>query len=145
MRTLGPYIDWLFAHPNPALLDNYMLQSCSQYTAERAELTTLAENGWHGRPSVSMIQWIKVNVPFAPAPGLLDGHPAYVGGGVKVVIANTPRSSDVLNAAGEVVRSFHNPPLAMLVINFAQGPDGRFRVISESEFNPPGGVAAFES
>jgi len=145
METLGPYIDWLFAHPNPALLANYMLPTCTQYDAEKAELTTLATNGLHGRPSVSTIQWIKTNVPFTPAPGFLDGHPSYVGGGVKVVITYTPQSSDVLNAAGEVVNSFHNPSLVMLGISFAQGPDGRFRVISEAEANPPGGVAEFES
>jgi hypothetical protein len=146
MRTLSPYIDWLFAHPNPALLANYMFPTCTQYNAVKAELTTLANNDWHARPSVGEIQWIKVNVPFTPAPGLLNGHPSYEGGGVKLVLTNTPQSADVLNAAGQVVTTFTDQqPLQMLGINFAQGPDGQFRVISEGAFNPQGGVAAFES
>jgi hypothetical protein len=146
MRAISAYSDWLFAHPNPALLVNYMLPRCPYYKGVEAELTTLADKGWHARPSVAEIQWIKVNVPFTPAPGLLDGHPAFVGGGVKAVITNTPQSADVLNAAGQVVTKFTNQKLLeMAGINFAQGPDGRFRIIDEGLFNPPGGVAAFES
>jgi len=145
LRAISAYSDWLFAHPNPALLANYMLPACTQYNAVKEQLTILADNRWQERPSVSEIQWIKVNRPVTPAPGLLDGHPAYVGGGVKVVFAYTPQSSDVLNAAGQVVTSSHNPPLLMMGINFAQGPDGQFRIISEGAANPPGGVKEFES
>jgi hypothetical protein len=146
MRAISAYSDWLFAHPNPALLANYMLSTCPYYKGVEAELTTLVDKGWHARPSVAEIQWIKVNGPFTPAPGLLDGHPAYVGGGVKVVIANTPQSADVLNSAGQVVSEFTDQqPLQMLGVNFAQGSDGRFRIVDEAGFNPPGGVAAFES
>jgi hypothetical protein len=145
LRTLSAYSDWLFAHPNPALLANYMLPTCTQYNAVKAELTTLADNHWHARPSVTMIEWSRVDVPFTPAPGFLDGHPSFVGGGVKVVVGYSPQSSDVLNAAGQIVNSLHNPGILMAVINFAQGSDGQFRVISEASFNPPGGVAAFES
>jgi hypothetical protein len=145
MRTITTYADWVFAHPNPALLANYMLPTCTQYNAVKAELTTLANEGWHARPSETMIQWIKVNVPFSSAPGLLDGHPAFVGGGVKAVVTTSPQSSDILNSAGQIVSSAHNRPLSMLGVNFAQGSDGQFRIISEAAFNPPGGVAAFES
>jgi hypothetical protein len=146
MRAISAYSDWLFAHPNPALLANYMLLRCPYYKGVEAELTTLADKGWHARPSVAEIQWIKVNGPFTPAPGFLNGHPAFVGGGVKVVLANTPQSADVLNAAGQVVTKFNDQqPLQMLGINFAQGPDGQFRIIDEGLFNPPGGLAAFET
>jgi len=146
MRAISAYSDWLFAHPNPALLANYMLSRCPYYKSVEAELTTLADKGWHARPSVADIQWIKVNVPFTPAPGFLDGYPAFVGGGIKAVITNTPQSADVLNAAGQIVTKFTNQPLLeMAGVNFAQGPDGRFRIIDEGLFNPPGGVAAFES
>jgi hypothetical protein len=146
MRAISAYSDWLFAHPNPALLANYMFPTCRLYKGVEAELTTLADHGWHARPSVEAIQWIKVNPPFMPAPGLLDGHPAYVGGGVKVVITSTPQSADVLNSAGQVVTRFNDQkPLEMVGIFFAQGPDGRFRIIDEVAFNPPGGVSEFES
>jgi len=145
MRAITTYADWVFSHPNPALLNNYMLPTCDQYNGVKAELTTLYDRGWHARPSVTTIQWVMVNVPFTPAPGFLDGYPAYVGGGVKAVVTHTVQSSDILNAAGQVVDSAHNAPLIMLGVNFAQGPDGRFRIISEGAFNPPGGVAAFES
>lgn len=147
MGAISAYSDWLFAHPNPALLANYMLPTCRYYKGVEAELTTLAgNNGWHARPSVAAIQWIMVNGPFMPGPGFLEGHPAYIGGGVKVVITKTPQSADILNSAGQVVTTFNDQKLLqMAVVTFAQGPDGRFRVIDEAAFNPPGGVAAFES
>jgi hypothetical protein len=146
MRAISAYSDWLFAHPNPALLANYMLPTCPYYKGVEAELTTLANKGWHARPSVARIQWIKVNGVFTPAPGFLNGHPAFVGGGVKAVIANSPQSADVLNSAGQVVTKFTNQQLLEMVgVNFAQGPDGQFRIIDEVEVNPPGGVAGFES
>ena len=147
MNTLGPYIDWVFAHPDPALLDNYMLASSRTYSKIKAELATLAGNHWRQRPSVSLIQWIKTTSAFTPTPvhGLVNGHLSYSGGTVKVVIANTPESSDVLDSAGVVVNSVHNQPQVMVVIALAQGPDGQFRISDEVAFNPPGGVAAFES
>jgi hypothetical protein len=123
-----------------------MLPQCTQYNAVKAELTTLANNGWHAQPSEAVIQWAKVNVPFKSAPGLLDGHPAYVGGGVKAVIINSPQSSDILNKSGQIVtRATDQQTVEMLGVNFAQGSDGRFRIISEGESNPPGGITAFEA
>jgi len=146
LRAISAYSDWLFAHPNPTLLANYMLPRCPYYNGVEAELTTLADKGWHARPSVADIQWIKVTVPFTPAPGFLDGYPAFVGGSIKAVITNTPQSADVLNAAGQIVTKFTDQKLLELVgFNFAQGSDGRFRIIDAGLADPPGGIAAFES
>jgi hypothetical protein len=145
LRTLSTYSDWLFAHPNPAMLDNYMLPSSRNFTGVKAELTTLQTNGWHARPSVSQIVWIRADGPFGPGVGLVNGYPSYVGTIVKTVIDDTPQSSDVLNPENQVIASLHNRPQEMLGVALAQGSDGQFRISDIVAFNPPGGVAAFES
>lgn len=144
LKTLSAYSDWLFAHPNPALVANYMLPSSRTYSATTSNLKTMVQNGWHARPSVTQLAFIKADAPFKPAPGLTNGHQAYLGTVLRVLIEDTPQSSDLLGSAGQVVGSLHNPAQAFLAVSLAQGPDGQFRISDISVLHPPS-IAAFES
>jgi hypothetical protein len=144
LKTLSAYSDWLFAHPDPALVANYMLRSSRTYSGVAAELQTLVQDGWHARPSSTDIAFAKANAPFEQAPATVNGHQAYLGTDVRVLVENTAESLQVLNAAGQVVSSFNSPPQQFLVISLAQGPDGQFRISDETEINPSS-ISAFES
>jgi hypothetical protein len=109
------------------------------------ELATMKTNGWHQRPSVTDVIFAKADGPFQPAPVTVNGHAAYTGTGIRIVVDNSPQSSDVLNNAGQVVNSLHNPSQGFLVVSLAQGPDGQFRISDITSVNPPGGISAFES
>ncbi|HEX3425787.1 MAG TPA: hypothetical protein VHT30_06625 [Acidimicrobiales bacterium] len=144
MKTLSAYSDWLFAHPNPALVANYMLPSSRTFSGTMSALGTMVKNGWHQRPSVTQLAFVKADAPFKQAPATVNGHQAYLGTVVRVLIEDTPQSSDILNSAGQVVGSLHNPAQAFLAVALAQGSDGQFRISDITELHPPS-ISAFES
>ncbi|MGH9126222.1 MAG: hypothetical protein ACRDZ8_16080 [Acidimicrobiales bacterium] len=144
LHTLTTYIDWVFAHPNPALVANYMLPSSRTYSSAMMQLGTLKASEWHQRPGVTDIAFAKADGPFPLAPATLNGHQAYQGTGVRVIVNSTPESLQVLNSSGQVVSSFNNPAQQFLVISLAQGSDGQFRISDEAEFHPSS-ISAFES
>ena len=58
--TLITYEDWVWSHPNPALVANYMLPGTPTYTSERTAIAQLAAKAWHSSPIPSEIDWVGV-------------------------------------------------------------------------------------
>jgi hypothetical protein len=145
MRAISAYSDWLFAHPNPALLANHMLPSSRNYAGVKAELTTLQTNGWHARPSVSEIVWIESQGPFAHGVGLVNGHPSYVGTGIKVV--NRPHTPIFrrLECGGTSRFLIPQPSPTDVGRRFGSGVRRSIPNLGHLRIQSPDGLAAFES
>ncbi|HTW08778.1 MAG TPA: hypothetical protein VME46_14780, partial [Acidimicrobiales bacterium] len=58
--TLVRYEDWVWSHPNPLLVANYMVPGTRAYVSERRQLEELVQHGWHSNTSPSEIDWIWV-------------------------------------------------------------------------------------
>jgi hypothetical protein len=149
IKTLTTYRDWLYSHPNPGSVKNYMFTTGNDYASEVQNLTTLQRKGWHEDPMPTVIQWAKLT--FAPAVTSyeVNGHRIFRGGSVTVVEDLT--SAPYLNSSNQVVG--HEPGGGLVAYSMTlaqetsggQAPDGQFRIVDVTQLNPPGGIAALES
>jgi hypothetical protein len=145
--TLITYQDWVWSHPNPSMVGNYMLFRGTSYKGELASITELAQKGWHSSPAPSEIDWLGVTV--APKvmplinhkPAVIDGRQMYEPGSVNVVI--NQKVDVYLNSKGQVVG--HTPGVPGRVAfaeTLAQGLDGRWRISGIYKLDPPGGLGS---
>jgi hypothetical protein len=140
MRTLWTYRDWVYAHPNPALVSNYMLPSSSNFFGDTKQLQTLVANHWHGSPNPSVIEYIGVKL----TPGVVgqrNGKPLY--SPALITMVQNFGDSQILDATGKPVITYPNKQVAYS-ISFSYGQDGQWRIADIGQLNPPGGIASVE-
>jgi hypothetical protein len=148
IKALTTYEDWLYSHPDPALVSGFMLTTGNDYASEIQNMTTLQGKGWHTDSTPTVVDWAKVESPATPEPGTIDGYQAFGGGLVTIVQDLAPGA--YLNAAGQVVGHEPNGGLTAYSISLAQQaggaqtPDGQFRILDVTQLHPPGGIAALE-
>jgi hypothetical protein len=144
--TLITYEDWVYSHPNPALVSNYMIAGGTTYQGERMTITNLSQRRLHANPSPTEIDWISVTVLPKPVHiqdklAKIDGHQLYGPASVDVVIDQ--KTGKLLNQHGEVIgHSSVNPGRAAFAETLSQGSDGRWRIISILKLDPRGGLEA---
>lgn len=152
IKTLTTYEDWVWSHPNPALVANYELRSGNVYAGEVKDVTAFQQQNLHASPTPAEIDFVKVTQPAKPQPAQANGQPSkingytwFVGGIVTVVYNLEP--IPMLDANGSVSGQAFNPshpgPTAY-VISLVQGPNGQFRINDSNQINPPGGIKALE-
>jgi hypothetical protein len=148
-RTLQNYIDWVYSHPDPSLVANYMLPISSYYQGQINDLTYLKTMGWHAPPNPTEIDFVKITEPpqlnplFNGKQRTIQGQPWYRGGSV-VIIFNF-QSYSLLDQHGNAVKSEQAGGQIAYLWNLAQGTnDGRWRIADEERLNPPGGIASLE-
>jgi hypothetical protein len=150
LKTLVTYEDWVWSHPNPALVANYDLATGPDYSGEVATVTQIHNKGWHADPTPSEILWAKVTrqpprTEVNGKPLSLDGHAEFSAGWVTVVNNEVP--IPMLTSSGQPSGQQYNPPQTGQVafqIVLGQGPDGQFRFFQTNGVNLPGGIAALE-
>ncbi|HTV12130.1 MAG TPA: hypothetical protein VME20_09730, partial [Acidimicrobiales bacterium] len=145
--TLITYEDWVWSHPNPALVANYMLPGGNAYEGELDSVTHLAHNGWHTDPSPTEIDWLAITV--APKQLLLINHkraiinkrPAYTPATLTVVINQKP--SSFMNRSGVVVaRSSGKIGKIAFSETLSQGSDAQWRIFDVYRLNPLHGLGS---
>ena len=152
IKTLTTYEDWVWSHPDRALVSNYELSNGTAYSGELTAISDLQHMGLHADPTPTEIDWVKVETPARPQASLpdgkprqLDGHQWFIGGVITVVEAN--KAIPMLTADGAPSGQQFNPshlgPTAYS-ISLVQGSDGRFRIEDSSQLNPPGGIPSLE-
>jgi hypothetical protein len=151
LKTLATYRDWVWSHPNPALVANYDLSTGPDYRAEAATVTQIRNKGWHAAPTPSEILWVKVTAQPTPqkqngTPVIINGYAFFFGGSVTAVYNVVPVL--MLTASGQPSGQQYNPPRTgevASIITLAQGFNGQFRFDETSALNPPGGIPALEA
>ena len=151
LKTLTTYRDWVWSHPNPALVANYDLPSGNGYASEVKEITQLRQEDIHADPTPSEILFARVTLLPTPQaqvdgkPSRLDGY-QWFHGGVLTAVYNVQVVS-MLDASGQPSGQQFNPSTVGEVaysVSLAQGSDGQFHFVDTVQLNPPGGVAAVE-
>lgn len=146
--TLITYEDWLGSHPNPKLVDEYMIKGSAPYKGDVSFLTTLLRRGWHTDYAPSEIDWLRVTVSPRPLPTIggkplmLGGHPAWEPASINMVVNQT--SSPYLNGRGRAVAYSRNNGKVAYAVLLVQGADGRWRIESIRMLRPLGGLKALE-
>lgn len=150
VKTLKSYEDWVYTHPDPTLIANYIQAGTTTYDNTVKDVTYLKSNGWHAPPDPTEIDFVKVteqpqpSPPFNGKPRTIFGHPAYSSGLVDVVINMT--GGPLLDATGKVVKTYPATGQVAYSWSLAQSPtDGRWRLVDEQRLNPPGGIGALET
>jgi hypothetical protein len=141
VRTLSTYKDWVYAHPDPALVKNYMLPSSSYFAGDTKQLQTLVANQWHDSATPTIVKYVRVTLPPKVA-GQLNGKPTYSGSAVTVVLNFA--GGQVLDVNGKPVITNPTTDLAY-TIELSYGPDGQWRISDMGQLNPPGGIASLEN
>jgi hypothetical protein len=147
--TLVNYSDWVGSHPNPTLVKNFMLPTCNVYTYSVNLMRILVERRWHDYPNPTEINYFRVVRKPTPImasrhqPSLLDGHRAYLGGILDVVIVE--KNVPYLNHANKIVGYSGGGGATVIAVTLTQGhSDGRFRIENWHVLKPTGGIAAWE-
>jgi len=143
--TLIAYEDWVWSHPDPALVANYMLPGGNAYKGELASVAQLAREGWHADPSPTEIDWLAVTVPpkrlllVNGKLGVIGRHPAYKPSVLTVVI--NQKVGTFLDSTGKVeahsTGKFGKVAFSETLI---QGQDARWRIYDVNRINPAGGL-----
>lgn len=153
IKTLTTYEDWVWSHPNPALVRNYELSIGNAYAGEVKDVEMFEAHGLHAAPTPAEIDWVKVAQPARPQPPGPNGSPResaghqwFIGGIVTAVYNLKP--VPMLTVEGQPSGQSFNPqqigPTAY-VISLVQGADGQFRIDDITQLHPTGGVAGLES
>ena len=147
--TLITYEDWVYSHPDPALVNNYMIPGGNSYNGERTTLTELAQKGLRADASPTEIDWLAVAAPPKPLQLIngklprLNGHPAYSPASVTLVV--NQKVGTLLNKEGKVVgHSLVTPGKVAFSEILVQGPDGRWRIIGINKLDVASGLGSLK-
>jgi len=153
LKCLTTYRDWVWSHPNPTLVTNYLLAGSSAATTDASLLSQLRQQGLHAPPTPAVIDFARVSRPATPTaasppastPPKLNGYAEFSAG--LVVEVMTVTSFPLLTATGAASGKQFTPTetgqLAYLV-DLSQAPNGQFVENSATQLNPPGGIASLE-
>ncbi len=75
IKTLTTYEDWVWSHPNPALVANYDLQTGTDYAGELKNISNFERLGLHADPTPTEIDFIKVVTASRPQASVASGQP----------------------------------------------------------------------
>jgi hypothetical protein len=151
LKTLATYRDWVWSHPNPALVANYSLPNGNGYSGEVSTLAALQRDGLHADPTPSRILYARVTAPATPQHVgnryfKLGNYQDFHGGSVVAVYDVQP--VPLLTASGQASGKQYSPTRVGQIgysITLVQGSDGRFRFADTTQLNPPGGISAIET
>lgn len=153
LKCLTTYRDWVWSHPNPALVTNYLLAGSSAATTDANLLSQLRQQGLHAPPTPAVIDFARVSRPATPTaasppastPPKLNGYAEFSAGLVVEVMTVTsfPLLTSTGAASGKQFTPTETGQLAYLV-DLSQAPNGQFVENSATQLNPPGGIASLE-
>jgi hypothetical protein len=144
--TLSAYQDWVYAHPNPALVNNYVLFGSSAYPQLLKGVTQLVQRGWHLGPAPREVDWAAVSLapkPFANRQGrraATHGHRFYTPAAVAVIF--NIKSGHVFDKQGNIVGPLEGSGKTALSLGLSQGTDGRWRIAYIVQLHPTGGFGS---
>jgi len=130
--TLIAYEDWVWSHPDPALVANYMTPGSSAFAREVQSIQKLATTNWHSNPEPTEIDWLRIMDPPRVAmfhrgrAVMVGGHNVYMPAYVNVVL-NDP-SGQFLNNHGRVMRQWPASGKHAFSVALAQGASGQWRI-----------------
>jgi hypothetical protein len=142
--TLIRYEDWVWSHPDPALVRNYMIPGGNAYKPELAGVTELVRKGWHTDPSPTEIDWIGVTLRAKPLHLIdgrrvrVDGRAAYMPAALNILI--NQKISPYLNDKGVVAGHSNGGGRTAFSITLSQGSDGRWRISDIDRLNLSAGM-----
>jgi hypothetical protein len=134
--SLVTYQDWVWSHPDPRLVQNYMDPSGSAYASELRMVSRLKAMGWHSDPSPTEIDWVGVTLlprPIRLVDGKLahDGHwVAYLPGSLDAVF--NQKRGEFLNQQGRVVAHSIGGGRKAFAFTLKEATNGRWRVLTMS-------------
>lgn len=136
--TLVTYQDWVYAHPSPALVKNYMAPGTSTYSQELAFVQTWTTSGWHSSGAPSEIDWVAVTQQ--PKQVTIDGHKVFMPATVTIVFNRKAAAID--NDAGRVVA--REVALGRLAYSTTLGREasGQWRIVDTTQLHPVGGLGS---
>jgi hypothetical protein len=134
--TLITYEDWVWSHPNPQLVANYMLRGTRAYASELRDVSNLVRRGWHADPSPSEIDWIRVVT--APRQTRLYGRLIPTPATLDVLI--NQKVGQYLNRQGRVVGHSPGGGKAAFSVTLEQGSGKQWRIADVSQLNLSGGL-----
>ena len=143
LKTLTTYRDWVWSHPNPALVRNYELSSGNDYSTDVKDLTDLQQQGLHASPTPSEIVSVRVIQPpreepaVGGTPARINGYQWFFGGIVEAV--DNVKPVPLLRANGTSSGEQFNPTSVGYItyyVSLVQGPDGQFRFEQTTQISP---------
>jgi hypothetical protein len=141
--TLVRYQDWVWSHPDPSLVGNYMMPGTAAYRNEKSQVSYLERHSLHSNFSPTEIDWLAITeLPRSVHGALLRGHVAYTPCVMNVVI--NQRVGAILNAKGKPVVYSPGGGRAAFSEILDQGPDGRWRLASVHKLRPTGGLGSLD-
>ncbi len=151
-RALYAYHNWLYEHPNAALVAKYALPGSPNYKIELGNIDYLLAHSAHAaddpRGLDGDITFIKVAAEPKPVVGvdgtqaMRNGHPAYSSGVVTIVA--TYVEDDLFGPNGSFIQSGQHPGTAAVDYSLVQGNDGQWLIYGATVLNPPGGPQSVE-
>jgi hypothetical protein len=153
LKCLTTYRDWVWSHPDPTLVPNYLLAGSSGATTDANLLSQLKQQGLHASPTPTVINFARISRPATPTaasppastPPKINGYAEFSAGLVVEVttVASFPLLTTTGAPSGKQFTPSQTGQLAYLV-DLSQAPDGQFVENSATQLNPPGGIASLE-
>jgi hypothetical protein len=145
MVTLMAYQDWVDAHPNPALVSNYVQDGGGLYNEDKSEIEQLVQRDWRVNPAPTEIDWLAVTSPPVPMlihgkPGFRNGHELYLYASVTIIYAR--QNGGIFNSAGKVVGYVSTRGKWAFSVTLSQGTDARWRIGSMVRLHPVHGLGS---
>ena len=139
--TLVRYQDWVWSHPDPSLVRNYMMPGTAAYRNEEASISTFARRSLHADPSPTEIDWLAITGrPRRMLGKTLGGHPAYTPCAVTAVI--NQRVGTLLSPEGKPELRSPGGGRAAFSEVLDQGLDGRWRIAGIVRLHPAHGLGS---
>lgn len=150
--ALYAYHDWLYEHPNAALVANYSAPGSPAYKLELGNIEYLIAHHAHAandpRGLDGDIQFVKVVVAPKAIVGpdgkqaMRDGHPAFQGGILTIVAQYV--EDDLYGSTGKFIQAGQHPGTQAIDYSLVQGPTGQWLTYEATVLNPPGGPLSVE-
>lgn len=122
--TLLTYEDWVWSHPNPALVGNYMLAGSQPYDAEVQDLGKLRKRGLHMDPSPTEIDWM--GIVKRPLHITIHGRSLLTGATVEVIL--NQKAGEYLDSSDRVIQRLSGAGRSAYFILLVQAADLRWKI-----------------
>jgi hypothetical protein len=134
--ALVNYMDWVFAHPDPSLVQKAVVPGNNIYDLYVRAIRELAKRGWRDSPNPLEVDFLKV----VRAPKKTGAFEL----GTVAVVSN-PKRSPILNKTGKVVGyEGGGGPYAAMVTLSRGGATPYFRIVLWADVHPVGGIPSWE-
>ncbi len=136
--TLVTYQDWVYAHPNPALVEAYEAPGGSAYQQEVQFVEHLAQKGWHATGVPSIVDWVAVTE--SPKQATVAGHKVNMPATVTIVFDR--KAADLYDGSGSIVA--REVALGRVAYSMTLGKDaaGQWRIVTSTQLHPTGGLGS---